>query len=67
MTIEEIMASTKPMLTPADIAPVIGMHQQAINILAREGTLPFNYIRSGNRTKIPRPAFIRWYEGKEGK
>jgi hypothetical protein len=64
MTLAEIKASDKDMLTPADIAPVLGVHAQAINIQAERGQLPFPAFRSGNRTKIPRLGFINWWSGK---
>lgn len=60
MTIRELMDSEKVIVTPAEVAPVLGMHPQVINLMAREGTLPFRYIRSGNRTKIPRIPLLQW-------
>lgn len=65
MTFAEILSSEKDVLTPADIAPVLGVHAQAINIQAERGQLPFPAFRSGNRTKIPRIGFINWFQGKE--
>ena len=65
MTWKEILESELPMLRPQDIAQVMGCHPQAINILAKEGRLPFPAFRSGNRTKIPREGFIRWMRGGE--
>ena len=67
MTFAEILSSEKDVLTPADIASVLGVHQQAINIQAERGKLPFPCFRSGNRTKIPRIGFINWFQGKEAK
>ncbi len=63
MTWEQILKSDKTMLRPQDIAPVMGCHPQVINILARQERLPFPYLRSGNRTKIPREGFIAWMRG----
>lgn len=60
MTIEEAIRSDKLMLTPQEVAPILGMHPQYINLLAKEGKLPFAYIRSGNRTKIPRLPLLKW-------
>lgn len=65
MTLAEIKTSDKDVLTPADIAPVLGMHPQAINILAERGRLPFPALRSGNRTKIPREGFLNWWTGAQ--
>ena len=67
MTFSEILNSEKDVLTPADIAPVLGVHPQAINIQAERGKLPFPAFRSGNRTKIPRIGFVNWWTGKEEK
>ena len=66
MTIDEIERSDKPMLRPQDVAPVIGCHPQAINEMAKRNRLPFPFIRSGNRTKIPREGFLRWMRGGGG-
>ena len=66
MTLKEIQESDKVMLLPEDIAPVLGVHQQTISDDAKDGTLPFPFYRSGNRTKIPRVGFLKWggwYEG----
>jgi hypothetical protein len=56
--------STKPMLTPADVAEVLGCHPYAVCLRSKEGTLPFASFRSGCRTKIPREAFLAWIEGR---
>ena len=57
-----IAASGKEMLTPADVAPVLGCHPYAINVAVREdpARLGFPVCRVGNRVKIPRRAFLRW-------
>ena len=62
MTIDEILRSTKEVLTPADIAPVIGADPYGINRMARENPagLGFPVICIGNRVKIPRRAFLRY-------
>ena len=62
MTMAEIIQSDREMLTPADIAPILGVHPSTISAKAKEGTLEFASFRSGNTTKIPRKAFIRWME-----
>lgn len=65
MTLTEIKASDKPMLTPADVAPVLGCDPQDIRVAARQrpDLLGFNFTVIGTRVKIPRLAFIRWVEG----
>jgi len=66
MTLTEIKASDKPMLTPADVAPVLGCDPQDIRVAARQrpDLLGFNFTVIGTRVKIPRVAFIRWVEGE---
>ena len=62
-----IAASDVEMLTPADVAPVLGCHPYAINVMAKAdpGRLGFPVCMVGNRVKIPRRAFLRWvgYDG----
>lgn len=59
-TVAELIASDKAMLNSQEVGRVLGMHPQTINLMAKAGTLPFPYIRSGNRTKIPRLALLRF-------
>lgn len=65
MTIEEVRASTKTTLTPADIAPIIGCNPQGIRITARRNPewLGFPVVCIGNRVKIPREPFLRHWTG----
>ena len=57
-----IASSDVEMLTPADVAPVLGCHPYAINVAAKEdpARLGFPVCLIGNRVKIPRRAFLRW-------
>ena len=66
MTLTEIKASDKPMLTPADVAPVLGCDPQDIRVAARQrpDLLGFNFTVIGTRVKNPRLAFIKWMEGE---
>lgn len=63
----EILTSTKDVLTPADIAPILGCDGQKIRVQAKQmpETIPFHYIFVGNRMKIPRLAFIDWMTKSE--
>ena len=65
MTLDEIKRSDKAVLTPGDIAEVLGSDQQTIRVQARTAPekLGFNVVVVGSRTKVPRLAFIRWMEG----
>ena len=66
MTIEENEAMDRGCITPAIAGAYLGMAPYAISIMARDcpEKLPFPMFRSGNRTKIPRLAFIRWAKGE---
>lgn len=59
MTLEEIRASDKALLTAADIAPVLRSDPQAIRIAARDGLLGIPAIFVGSRVKFPREQFLR--------
>lgn len=66
MTLDEIRSSTKEVLTPADIAPVLGADPQDIRLQAKRNPerLGFNVAVIGTRVKVPRLAFIRWMDGQ---
>ncbi len=64
MTLDEVRKIDKPYLIPREVADVLGCDPHVIRIKAENGTLPFPYFRSGNRTKISREAFLAWMEGK---
>nr|DAQ29863.1 MAG TPA: excisionase [Caudoviricetes sp.] len=55
----------KEMLTPAEASEVIGCNPHWIRLAAREKPelLGFPVIVIGNRTRIPRRAFVRFCEG----
>lgn len=63
MTLDEIRASDKTFLTPADVAGVLAADAQSIRLQAREfpEALGFPVICVGNRTKIPRKPFLRFW------
>lgn len=66
MTIEDIKAMDKPFLIPKDIAPLLGCDPYTINICAKQclERLGFPVIMLGNRVKIPREGFIRFWMGE---
>lgn len=65
MTLEEIRASDKLLLTPNDVAEVLSFDPQVIRIQAKEdpSKLGFPVIVAGSRTKIPRIPFLRFLCG----
>ena len=67
MTLDEIRNSTKEVLTPAEVAPVLGCDPQDIRVAAKQHLerLGFNVAVIGTRVKVPRLAFIRWMEGQQ--
>lgn len=62
MTLEEIKASPKIFLIPADIAPLLGSDPHTIRCTARQRPelLGFEFTFTGNRMKIPRIPFLRF-------
>lgn len=69
MTLDQIKASDKDMLIPADICGILGVSQYTINLQVKHdkehgiNSFPFPTILLGTRVKIPRKAFIRAIEG----
>ena len=62
MTLDEIRASDKAVLTPAEVAPVLGVNPQSIRS-ADPVDLGFPVIKLGTRTLIPRVPFLAVMEG----
>lgn len=62
LTIDEVRSCPKEMLTPHDIAPILGVHPYSINVKAKAGVLEFKAYFSGNRCKIPKIPFIKYME-----
>ncbi|MBR3240254.1 MAG: hypothetical protein IKF99_17665 [Oscillospiraceae bacterium] len=65
MTMEQIRASDKDVLTCADVAPVLKANGYTLHLQAMEcpERLGFPVVVAGRRVKIPRLAFIRFMEG----
>ena len=62
MTLDEIKASDKTMLTPADVAEVLQADPQDVRLQARmePDRLGFPVCIIQSRTKIPRIPFLRF-------
>lgn len=60
--LEAIMASNKIFLTPAEVAPILGVAAHYIRLAARQHPdyLKFPFEVYGTRTKIPRIPFLRY-------
>ena len=65
MTLAEIRASDKAVLTPAEVAPVLGVSPQSIRA-ADPVDLGFPVTKIGTRTLIPRKPFLAFVEGGNG-
>lgn len=65
MTLQEIRASDKVMLGPAEVCEVLGCKAYSINVQAKEDPkrLGFPVSIIGTRVRIPRVAFLKWLEG----
>ena len=62
MTIEEVLASDRPMIRPVDVAPIIGCDPQWVRDTAKQNpqALGFPVLVVGTRTKIPRIPFLQF-------
>lgn len=62
MTIEEIKGCGKRILTPADVAPIIGVSAESIRLQAEvdPAKLGFPVTRIGTRTMIWRLPFLKF-------
>jgi hypothetical protein len=62
MTLEDIQTSTKPFLSPADIAPVLHCDPQCIREQAHHDPdkIGFPVIIMGHRVRIPRIPFLKY-------
>lgn len=68
MTLEDIKAMDVDVITPNVAAQVLRCDPHFIRVAARQHPeyLGFPVSLIGTRTKIPRGAFIRFMEGKQG-
>lgn len=67
MTIDNIKNMSKEILTPNDVAPVLGCDPNMIRYQAKQDikALGFPASKIGSRVKIPKNAFIKWFEGED--
>lgn len=68
MNIADLKLMDKEFITPNDVGKILGCNPHLIRIQARETPwrLGFPVVLVGNRTKIPRRAFIRYMETLDG-
>lgn len=61
MTLDDVKAMTDDFITPAMAASVMKMDVGRLIGYARSGQLPFPAVISGNRVKIPRAGFLKFF------
>lgn len=68
MTLKDIEAMDREMLSPAIVAPILGCDQQTLRMQARErpDLLGFPTVCIGNRVKIPKAGFLAYLRGELG-
>lgn len=64
LTLDEIEAMDREMLTPAICAQYERCEAYAINLKAKAGRLEYPFVLSGNRVKIPKHAYVAFMRGK---
>jgi len=65
MTIDELRACPRDVLTAEDVAPLLRSNPQAIRMTARQNPerLGFPVVCVGRRVKIPKEPFLRHWTG----
>ena len=66
MNIEDLKKMDKEILTPTDVAPLLRCDPNVIRYQAKRDIrqLGFPASKIGSRIKIPKEAFIKWFEGR---
>ena len=65
MTLDDLRQSTRDVLTPTEVASILGIRADALRVTAREAPerLGFRVIVVGRRVLIPKQAFWNWMNG----
>ena len=65
MTLEDVKAMPAEMLTTDTVGKILGMDPSRVAFYAERGDFKgmFPCLKSGNRWKFPKAAFVRWMEG----
>lgn len=65
MTLQELEQLETEVLTPTQVAPILGCQPYTINVAVRNGKNPFPFpvIKMGTRVRIPKRPFIRFMKG----
>ena len=64
MTLDDIKNMDKEILTPGDVAPLLGCDPNILRFQAKQDikALGFPAAKIGSRIKIPKDGFIKWFE-----
>lgn len=66
MTLQELEQLETEVLTPKQVAPILGCQPYSINVAVRDGKNPFPFpvIKMGSRVRIPKTPFIKTMRGE---
>lgn len=66
MTLQELEQLETDVLTPKQVAPILGCQPYTINVATRNGNNPFPFpiLRMGTRIRIPKMPFVKWIKGE---
>ena len=66
MTLQELEQLETEVLTPKQVAPILGCQPYTINVAVKNGKNPFPFpvIRMGTRVRIPKTPFIKAMRGE---
>lgn len=66
MTLQELEQLETEVLTPNQVAPILGCQPYTINVATRDGKNPFPFpvIRIGSRVRIPKKPFLKFMRGE---
>ena len=65
MTLKELEQLETEVLTPSQVAPILGCQPYTINVAVKKGIrLPFPVLTMGTRVRIPKTPFIKFMRGE---
>ena len=66
MTLQELEQLETEVLTPKQVAPILGCQPYSINVAVKDGKNPFPFpvIRMGTRVRIPKTPFLKAMRGE---
>lgn len=65
MTLQELEQLETEVLTPKQVAPILGCQPYSINVAVKKGIqFPFPVLTMGTRVRIPKTPFIKFMRGE---